>query len=135
MKPLTAVVLVILTVALLLHDVDARGGGGGPSGRGSIGSGSSKSRITKTTPIKPVRFRSAVIKSQAISGSRTKLFVENTDCTQVEKQINGTMIVLYEFNPNAENDYTGIIIMVIIAVIIVVNGGPRLCITLLDRCC
>ena len=33
MKPLTAVVLVILTVALLLHDVDARGGGGGPSGR------------------------------------------------------------------------------------------------------
>ena len=61
--------------------------------------------------------------------------VENTDCTQVEKQINGTMIVLYEFNPNAENDYTGIIIMVIIAVIIVVNGGPRLCITLLDRCC
>ena len=259
MKPLTAVVLVILTVALLLHDVDARGGGGGPSGRGSIGSGSSKSRITKTTPIKPVRFRTAVIKSQAISGSRTKLFtrvaagylvtrymlekapvyrkgfpvygryisipeeravrlsservslldsngnlcltlgnssiprtlkdrieknvfelnttviyqtnpekvirmygvdntvsledikdknftvttrarynvtvVENTDCTQVEKQINGTMIVLYEFNPNAENDYTGIIIMVIIAVIIVVNGGPRLCITLLDRCC
>ena len=74
MKPLTAVVLVILTVALLLHDVDARGGGGGPSGRGSIGSGSSKSRITKTTPIKPVRFRTAVMKSQAISGSRTKLF-------------------------------------------------------------
>ena len=64
MKPLTAVVLVILTVALLLHDVDARGGGGGPSGRGSIGSGSSKSRITKTTPIKPVRFRTPVIKSQ-----------------------------------------------------------------------
>ena len=61
--------------------------------------------------------------------------VENTDCTQVEKHINGTMIVLYEFNPNAENDYTGIIIIVIIAVIIFVNGGPRLCITLLDRCC
>ena len=61
--------------------------------------------------------------------------VENTDCTQVEKQINGTMIFLYEFNPNAENDYTGIIIIVITAVIIVVNGGPPLCITLLDRCC
>ena len=61
--------------------------------------------------------------------------VENADCTQVEKQINGTMIFLYEFNPNAENDYTGIIIIVITAVIIVVNGGPPLCITLLDRCC
>ena len=61
--------------------------------------------------------------------------VENNDCTQVESQINGTMIDLYEFNPNAENEYTGIIIIVIIAVIIVVNGGPCLCITLLDRCC
>ena len=259
MKPLTAVVLVILTVTQLLHDVDAGRGGGVGYSRGNIGSGSSKSKITKTTPIKPVRFRTPVIKYQAISGSRTKLFtrvaagylatryvlakapvyregfpvygryisipeeraarlsservslldsngnlcltlgnssiprtlkdrieknvfelnttviyktnpgkvirmygvgntvsledikdknftvttrarynvtvVENTDCTQVEKQINGTMIVLYEFNPNAENDYTDIIIIVIIAVIIVVNGGPRLCITLLDRCC
>ena len=76
MKPLTTAVLVILTVTLLLHDVDARGGrGGGRSSRGgSRGSGSSKSRITKTTPIKPVRFRTPVIKSQAIRGSRTKLF-------------------------------------------------------------
>ena len=254
MKPLTAVVLVILTVALLLHDVDARGGGGGPSGRGSIGSGSSKSRITKTTPIKPVRFRTPVIKSQAIRGSRTKLFtrvaarylvtiyvlkkapvyregfpvygryvsipkeravrlsservslldsngnlcltprnssihrtlkdgieknlfelnstviyktnpekvirkygvdntvsledikdknftvttrarynvtvVENTNCTQVEKQINGTMIDLYEVNPNAENEagisVTHIVIIVVFAVITVVVGGVRL---------
>ena len=47
-------------------DVDAPGG--------NVGLGSSKSRITKTTPIKPVRFRTAVIKSQTISGSRTKLF-------------------------------------------------------------
>ena len=251
MKPLTAVVLVILTVALLLHDVDAHGG--------NVGLGTSKSRITKTTPIKPVTFRTAVIKSQAISGSRTKLFtrvaagylvtryvlakapvyregfpvygryvsipeeravrlsservslldsngnlcltlgnsliprtlkdgieknvfelnttviyktnpekvirmygvdnavsledikdknftvttrvrynvtvVEKTDCTQVEKQINGTMIVLYEFNPNAEKENSGIIIIVIIAIIIVFNGGLLLCNTLPGRCC
>ena len=29
--------------------------------------------------------------------------VRDTDCTQVEKQVNGTMIDLREFNPNAEN--------------------------------
>ena len=29
--------------------------------------------------------------------------VRDTDCTQVEKQVNGTMIGLYEFNPKAEN--------------------------------
>ena len=89
MKPLETAVLVILTVTLLLHDGDARGGrggggggggrgGGSRGGRGSRGgsrsSGSSKSSITKTTPIKPVRFRTPVIKSQAIRGSRTKLF-------------------------------------------------------------
>ena len=28
--------------------------------------------------------------------------VRDTDCTQVEKQVNGTMIGLYEFNPNAK---------------------------------
>ena len=61
--------------------------------------------------------------------------VENTDCTQVEKQINGTMIVLYEFNPNAEKENTGIIIIVIIAIIIVFNGGLLLCNTLIGRCC
>ena len=256
MKPLTTAVLVILTVTLLLHDVDARGGrGGGRSSRGgSRSSGSSKSRITKTTPIKPVRFRTPVIKSQAIRGSRTKLFtrvaarylvtiyvlkkapvyregfpvygryvsipkeravrlsservslldsngnlcltlrnssihrtlkdgieknlfelnstvmyktnpekvirkygvdntvsledikdknftvttrarynvtvVENTNCTQVEKQINGTMIDLYEVNPNAENEagisVKHIVIIVVVAVIIVVGGGVRL---------
>ena len=269
MKPLATAVLVILTVTLLLHDGDARGGrggggggggrgGGSRGGRGSRGgsrsSGSSKSRITKTSPIKPVRFRTPVIKSQAIRGSRTKLFtrvaagylvtryvldkapvyregfpvygryvsipeeravrlsservsllesngnlcltlrnssiprtlndgieknlfelnttviyktnpgkvirkygvdstvsledikdknftvttgarynvtvVENTTCTQVEKQINGTMIDLCEFNPNTENkagiSVTYIVIIVVIAVIIVVIGGVRL---------
>lgn len=30
--------------------------------------------------------------------------VENTKCTQVEKQVNGTMIQLFQFNPYAPND-------------------------------
>ena len=29
--------------------------------------------------------------------------VRDTDCAQMEKKVNGTMIGLYEFNPNAEN--------------------------------
>lgn len=29
--------------------------------------------------------------------------VENTKCTQVEEQVNGTMIQLFQFNPNAPN--------------------------------
>ena len=93
MKTLTVAVLGILLAILLLHDVDARGGGGrgrGGGGRGRSrgggnrggrggrtsggGSKSSKSGITKSTPIKPVKFSSPVIKSQTVSGSRTKLF-------------------------------------------------------------
>ena len=89
MKPLTVAVLVILVIALFLRDVKGRGGrGGGGRGGGSRGgsrggrtsggrsrsSGSSKPRITKTTPIKAVRFRTPVIKSQAKRGSQTKLF-------------------------------------------------------------
>ena len=91
MKPLTVAVLVILVIALFLRDVNGRGGGRGGGGRGggsrggrsrggstsrgrSRFSGSSKTKITKTTPIKPVRFRTPVIKSQAKRGSQTKLF-------------------------------------------------------------
>ena len=89
MKPLTVAVLVILVIALFLRDVKGRGGrGGGGRGGGSRGgsrggrtsggrsrsSGSSKPRITKTTPIKAVRVRTPVIKSQAKRGSQTKLF-------------------------------------------------------------
>ena len=29
--------------------------------------------------------------------------VDNSDCTQVEKEVNGTMVQLFEFNPNREN--------------------------------
>ena len=91
MRPLTVAVLVILVIALFLRDVNGRGGGRGGGGRGggsrggrsrggrtsrrrSRFSGSSKTKITKTTPIKPVRFRTPVIKSQAKRGCQTKLF-------------------------------------------------------------
>ena len=96
MKPLTVALLAISVIVLLLHDVDARGGGRGGSSRSSSrggwssgskgsrgssrtsssrrGGSSLKLKITKTTPIKPVKFSTPVIKSQAIRGSRTILF-------------------------------------------------------------
>ncbi|CAH3153050.1 unnamed protein product, partial [Porites lobata] len=43
--------------------------------------------------------------------------VENTNCTQVEKQINGTMIDLYEVNPNAENE-AGISVKHIVIIVV-----------------
>ena len=63
MKTLTVVLVFLVFAVLLLHGVT-----------GSNGSGTSKSGITKTTPIKPVKFCTPVIKSQTICGSRTKLF-------------------------------------------------------------
>ena len=63
MKTLTVVLVFLVFAVLLLHGVT--------SGNGS---GTSKSGITKTTPIKPVKFRTPVIKSQTIRESRTKLF-------------------------------------------------------------
>ena len=96
MKPLTVALLAISVIVLLLHDVDARGGGRGGSSRSSSrggwssgskgsrgssrtsssrrGGSSLKLKITKTTPIKPVKFSTPVIKSQAKRGSRTILF-------------------------------------------------------------
>ena len=90
MKPLTVAVLVILVISLFLRDVNGRGGGRGGGGRGGGSRGGrsrggrtsrgrsrfsgSSTKITKTTPIKPVRFRTPVIKSQAKRGSQTKLF-------------------------------------------------------------
>ena len=63
MKTLTVVLVFLVFAVLLLHGVT-----------GGNGSGTSKSGITKTTPIKPVKFSTPVIKSQTICGSRTKLF-------------------------------------------------------------
>ena len=67
MKSLTVGHVILVFAVLLLHDV-----------RGVHGSdkcsGTSEFKISKTMPIKPVKFCSPVIKSQTIRGSRTKLF-------------------------------------------------------------
>ena len=63
MKTLTVVLVFLVSAVLLLHGVT-----------GGNGLGTSKSGITKTTPVKPVKFCTPVIKSQTICGSRTKLF-------------------------------------------------------------
>ena len=62
MKTLTVVLVILLFAVLWLHDV-----------RGAYEClENSGSKLSKTTPIKPVRFCTPVIKSQTIRGSRTK---------------------------------------------------------------
>ena len=67
MKSLTVGHVILVFAVLLLYDV-----------RGVHGSdkcsGTSEFKISKSMPIKPVKFCSPVIKSQTIRGSRTKLF-------------------------------------------------------------
>ena len=64
MKTLPVVLVILVFAVLLLHDV-----------RGAdecwVDGGS---KLSKTTPIKPVKFCTPAIKSQTIRGSRTKLF-------------------------------------------------------------
>ena len=62
MKILTVVLVILLFAVLWLHDV--RGADECLENSGS--------KLSKTTPIKPVRFCTPVIKSQTIRGSRTK---------------------------------------------------------------
>ena len=64
MKTLTVVLVILVFAVLLLHDVR----GEGECRLISI------SKLSKTTPIKPLKFCTPVIKSQTIRGSRTKLF-------------------------------------------------------------
>ena len=64
MKTLTVVLVILVFAVLLLHDVR------GEDECRVI----SISKLSKTTPIKPVKFCTPVIKSQTIRGSRTKLF-------------------------------------------------------------
>ena len=64
MKTLTVVLVILVFAVLLLHDVR----GADECQIISI------SKLSKTTPIKPVKFCTPVIKSQTIRGSRTKLF-------------------------------------------------------------
>ena len=71
MKTLTVVHVILVFAVLLLHDV--RGVQG--SVKCSATSGSLNFKISKTMPIKPVKFCTPVIKSQTIRGSQiTKLF-------------------------------------------------------------
>ena len=70
MKTLTVVLVILVFAVLLLYDV--RGVHG--SDKCSATSESLKFKISKTMPIKPVKFCTPVIKSQTIRGSRTKLF-------------------------------------------------------------
>ena len=68
MKTLTVVLVILVFAVLLLHDV-----------RGAYECWvNSTSMLSKTTPIKPVKFCTPVIKSQTIRGSRTKLFTRVT---------------------------------------------------------
>ena len=64
MKTLTVVLVILVFAVLLLHDVR------GEDECRII----SISKLSKTTPIKPVKFCTPVIKSQTIRGSRTKPF-------------------------------------------------------------
>ena len=64
MKTLTVVLVILVFAVLWLHDVR----GADECRIISI------SKLSKTTPIKPVKFCTPVIKSQTIRGSRTKLF-------------------------------------------------------------
>ena len=66
MKTLTVVLVILLFAVLWLHDVR-----GADECLENSGSGTG-SKLSKTTPIKPVRFCTPVIKSQTIRGSRTK---------------------------------------------------------------
>ena len=64
MKTVTVVLGILVFAVLWLHDVR----GADECRIISI------SKLSKTTPIKPVKFCTPVIKSQTIRGSRTKLF-------------------------------------------------------------
>ena len=68
MKTLTVVLVILVFAVLLLHDV-----------RGADECWVDlSSKLSKTTPIKPEKFCTPVIKSQTIRGSRTKLFTRVT---------------------------------------------------------
>ena len=54
--------------------------------------------IKNTFPLKDVKDKTFTVTSRARYGIPV---VENTQCRQVEKQVSGTMIQLYEYNPNA----------------------------------
>ena len=66
--------------------------------QGSLTDDKTFTGIKNTVPLKDVKDKTFTVTSRA----RYRVsVVENTRCTQVEKQVNGTMIQLYEYNPNA----------------------------------
>lgn len=74
-----------------------------------------------TIPLNDVKDKTFTVTSRARYGIPV---VDNTQCTQVEKEVNGTMIQLYEFNPNTAG-ITGVdsrLIFDSITVIGILNG-------------
>ena len=66
--------------------------------QGSLKDDKTFTSIKNTVPLKDVKDKTFTVTSRA----RYRIpVVENTQCTQVEKQVSGTMIQLYEYNPNA----------------------------------
>ena len=79
------------------------------------------SGVNNTVPLNDVKDKTFTVTSRARYGIPV---VDNTQCTQVEKEVNGTMIQLYEFNPNTAG-ITGIdsrLIFASITVIGILNG-------------
>ena len=65
--------------------------------QGSLKDDKTFTGIKNTAPLKDVKDKTFTVTSRA----RYRIpVVENTQCTQVEKQVSGTMIQLYEYNPN-----------------------------------
>ena len=56
--------------------------------------------VNKTISLKDIKENSFSVITRA---QYNVSVVENTKCTQVEEQVNGTMIQLFQFNPNAPN--------------------------------
>ena len=58
----------------------------------------------------------------------TVIVTENTNCTQVERQVNGTMIELFEDNPDAEISSTlGVGAIITLSIVSVFCGSIFLC--------
>ena len=75
------------------------------------------SGVNNTVPLNDVKDKTFTVTSRARYGIPV---VDNTQCTQVEKEVNGTMIQLYEFNPNTAG-ITGIDSRLIFASITVIG--------------
>ena len=66
--------------------------------QGSLKDDKTFTGIKNTVPLKDVKDKNFTVTSRA----RYRIpVVENTQCRQVEKKVSGTMIQLYEYNPNA----------------------------------